>query len=284
MKNIVIPKPNNESLVAQLESLYNVFKNINFGEKLEFDLSLLNWTIPLLILPISAYINKTQSKFIINKCSIKGYLEKMSFPNGVNSISSFQRQIQKYKTFIPISILEKSKKINRERLESTLEEKIYKTLGNVPGARSAVWYPISELITNIFDHSKEDSGFIFVQFYPSKEYLDICIVDCGRGFVKTYKEEKGLEFSDENAILQVMEGHSVKKDPDRGFGVRTSKNMVCKALKGGGFIIISGSCALISVGKEEKLVSLPNFHWQGVIISYRIPKPTGPIDYLKYVV
>jgi len=284
MKNIVIPKPNNESLISQLGSLYNVFKGVNFGEKLEFDLSLLNWVIPLLVLPISAYINETQSKFKIDKCSIKGYLEKISFPNGGSSISSFQRQIQKYKTFIPISVLKKEEKVGRERLESILEEKIYETLGNVSGARSAVWYSISELITNIFEHSKKDSGFIFVQLYPQKGYLDICIVDCGRGFAKTYEEEKGLKLSDEDAISEVMKGNSVKKDTDRGYGVRTSKDVVCKALKGGGFILISGSCALVSIGEREKLASLPNFYWQGVIIAYRIPKPTGSVDYLRYVI
>jgi len=284
MKKIIIPKPKNDSLIAQLESLYKTFINTQHRENLNFDLSLLNWVCPLLILPVSAYINSTRSNCEINYSPIKSYLEKMSFPNGVNSISSFQRQIQKYRTFIPISVLKKEEKVSRERLESILEEKIYKTLGNVSGARSAVWYPMSELITNIFEHSKEDSGFIFVQFYPQKRYLDICIVDCGRGFAKTYEEEKKLKFSDEDAILEVIKGNSVKKDTSRGYGVRTSKDVVRKALKGGGFIMISGSCALISVGKKEKLVSLPNFYWQGVIIAYRIPKPTGAVDYLKYMV
>ncbi len=81
-----------------------------------------------------------------------------------------------------------------------------------------------------------------------------------------------------------MKGNSVKKDKDRGDGVRTSKDVVCKALKGGGFILISGSYALVSIGKREKLVSLHNFYWQGVIVAYRIPKPTGYVDYLKYIV
>ncbi|MBU4204762.1 hypothetical protein KKH26_01090, partial [Patescibacteria group bacterium] len=100
MKSITILQPNNESLVAQLGSFYNAFKGVSFGEKLEFDLSYLNWVFPLLILPISAYINETQSEVKIDTCNIKSYLEKISFPKGVNSISSFQRQIQKYKTYI----------------------------------------------------------------------------------------------------------------------------------------------------------------------------------------
>jgi len=283
MKNIVIPKPSSESLIAQLGSLYSVLKNVNFGERLEFDLSSLDWVIPLLILPISAYINETQSKFRIDECSIKGYLEKISFPRGVSSISSFQRQIQKHKSYIPISILDKKEKIDRERLEALFSEKIFKTLGNVAGAQNAICYPIAELVTNIFEHSKKDSGFIFGQFYSTNNYLDICIVDCGRGLTKTYKEEKGLILTDAEAISEAMKGNSVKKDKERGYGIRTSKNIICKAFKGGGFILLSGSCALVSVRQKEKLVSLPNFYWQGTIITYRIPKPTASIDISSYI-
>ncbi len=114
MKNIVIPRPNNDSLVAQLGSLYNTFKGVVFGEKLEFDLSLLDWVCPLLILPISAYINDTQSEFRIDNCSIKSYLSRINFPNGVSSVSSFQR----LKTFIPISVLTRGGGVDRERLVS----------------------------------------------------------------------------------------------------------------------------------------------------------------------
>ena len=142
---------------------------------------------------------------------------------------------------------------------------------------------MSELITNVFEHSKKDSGYIFAQFYPQKDYLDICIVDCGRGFATAYKEEKGLNLTDEQAITEAMMGNSVKEDKERGYGLRTSKNVVCKALKGGGFILISGSCALVATNRSEKLVFLRDFHWQGAIVAYRIPKPTGDIDYLKYV-
>jgi anti-sigma regulatory factor (Ser/Thr protein kinase) len=283
MKSITILQPDNESLVAQLGSLYNAFKGISFGEKLEFDLSYLNWVFPILILPISAYINETQSEVKIDICAIKSYLEKISFPKGVNSISSFQRQIQKYKTYIPISVLSKKEMVDRERLESLFSEKIYETLGNVSGAQNAVCYPIAELITNIFEHSKKESGFIFGQFYPNKNYLDICIVDCGRGFAKTYKEEKELKLSDAEAITEAMKGNSVKKDKERGYGIRTSKEVICKALKGGGFILISGSSALVSTGQGEKLVALSGFYWQGTIIAYRIPKPTGSIDISPYI-
>lgn len=283
MEKIVIPKPKNDSLTAQLESLYKTFINIQPRENLNFDLSLLNWVCPLLILPVSAYINNTRSDCEINYSPIKSYLEKIGFPKGVDSISSFQQRVQRYKSFIPISILKREAGASRERLEALFSEKIYEILGNVSGAQNAVCYPIAELVTNIFEHSKKDTGFIFGQFYPTKDYLDICIIDCGRGFAATYREEKGLKLSDINAISEAMSGNSVKPEKERGYGIWTSKRIIRDVLKGGGFVLISGSAGLVAENKKERLVSLPNFYWQGVIIAYRIPKPSGSLDISQFL-
>src|SRR4030042_4735485 len=103
MEKITIPKPRNDSLIAQLEALYKTFKNVQPKENLNFDLSLLDWVCPLLILPVSAYINNTRSNCEINDSPIKSYLERVSFPKGVDSISLFQQRIQKHKSFIPIT-------------------------------------------------------------------------------------------------------------------------------------------------------------------------------------
>src|SRR3989339_787678 len=116
MRKIIVPNPQNDSLLAQLGSLYKTFINTKNKEDLEFDLSLLNWVCPLLVLPISAYINNTRSGYTINQPDkIKTYLKTINFPNGIDSISSFQREIQKHKSYIPISILKKEQGAQRER-------------------------------------------------------------------------------------------------------------------------------------------------------------------------
>lgn len=90
MRKIIVPKPKNDSLLAQLGSLYKTFMSTKNKEDLEFDLSLVDWIYPLLILPISAYINNSHSTYKINSSNrIKTYLETINFPNGIDSISSF---------------------------------------------------------------------------------------------------------------------------------------------------------------------------------------------------
>lgn len=280
MRKVIVPQPKNDSLIAQLAALYKTFKDIPPKENLEFDLSELSWFCPLLILPLSAYINTTDSKY--SKNQNQSYLDTVKFPQGVDSLSSFEQQVQQHKTFIPVSALKREKGQEREQLESLFIGMVYKIIGSVPGAQNAIYYPLAELITNIFDHSKQNVGFIFGQFYPKKNYLDICIADCGRGLAGAYKQEKNLILSDENAIKEVMQGNSTKPNNERGYGVRTSQKVVCEGL-GGDFVIISGEAALISANKSEKLVFLKDFYWQGVIIAYRIPKPAGPIDISAYL-
>src|SRR3989344_2797846 len=284
MKSISVPATKGDSLTDQLVALYGSLKGLDAGEQVSFSFENISWTCPLLVLPISAYINATESTFDSdNSHTIKSYLDAVRFPKGVDSVSSFEQQVQEHKTYIPISVLEKQPGPERERLETQFAMLISSMLAQFPGVKDAVYYPISELVTNIFEHSKVQTGYLFGQWYPKKKYLDICIVDAGRGLAASYKEAKGTELSDADSIGEVMRGHSTKADKERGDGVRTSKRVAHDGL-GGGFVLVSGGAALISENGQEKLVTLPNFSWKGVIIAYRIPEPKGPLrisDYLE---
>lgn len=282
MEKTILQQPKTSTLLNQLVSLYSALKDKK-GQQLEFDFSRLKWACPLLILPISVYINSTKSKSNFEKSAISSYLNIISFPKGVNNVSEVQKIIQSTKSYIPISFLRKDNKIERERLEASFAKLVYKNLNTtIEGTKNAIYYPISELVTNIFEHSNQNEGYIFGQFYPNKNYLDICIVDRGRGLRKTYKEDKDFNLSDSDAIIEVLKGNSTKPDKERGYGVWTSKKVICEGL-GGSFVLISGSAALVSSNKEDKLFSLPNFNWEGVIVAYRIPKPDKPFDISPYV-
>ncbi len=279
MKRIIVAQPKNESLLANLECLYKCFREAN-GEKVHFDLSGVKWKSPLLLSAIAAYIHSTGSTY---ESGVDSYLDYVRFPKGVSSIRAFEEARQRSKTYIPISVLKKENGSGRERLESLFIDMVKSILAaQHPGVHDAISYPITEIVTNVLEHSGAEKGLIFAQYYQTKKYLDICIVDTGRGLSASYKEEKGLEFSDEEAIEEAMNGHSTKKDKERGYGLRTSKNIVCKAL-GGEFVFVSGSAVLVSDSKRERLAPLPGFNWQGVIVAYRIPKPSSPIDIYQFV-
>lgn len=283
MKQVKIKTIKDDNFILQLNALYSIFRNTENNEKIEFNLEQACWLCPIVLLPVSAYIQKTDSEYIkSSQETVNAYLNAICFPRGVNSVTNFEKLLQDKKSYTPISVLERNKEAEREDLEGMFSGMIYKLLGSTPGIQSAIYQPIAELVTNIFEHSGDDRGFIFGQYYPSKKFLDICIVDRGRGLAKTYEEAKNLSLTDEQAIVEVLQGHSTKNSNERGFGIRTSKNIVCKCFDGH-FAIISGSHAFVASKDKEQLVALPNFYWQGVIISYRINRPSGAIDITKYL-
>ncbi|MCX5667374.1 MAG: hypothetical protein NTY34_03565 [Candidatus Omnitrophica bacterium] len=282
MREVKVPNYKSDALLQQVLALYNSFKNIKKGEKVNFNLEDMSWAYPLIVLPLTSYIYSTGSTFTIGNSSLKSYLETINFPHGVDSVTAFEQQLHKGKNFVPISILKKDAREQRERLETLFLEMIYKILGNTKGTENAIYYPVAEFISNIFDHSKKDEGFVFGQLYQSKNFLDMCIVDNGRGLANAYKEENKVELSDVDAIKQALEGYSTKRDKERGYGIRTSTRVVCEAL-GGGFVLLSGNAAFLSFDNKKSIVNLPGFYWQGVIIAYRIPKPTHSINIIPYI-
>lgn len=279
MKNIIISQPKTDSLINQIVAFYQIFSKIKQNEKVNFDLTNLNWIYPFLILPVSAYIRKSDSEYIPPlDDNVLSYLNIINFPGGVNSVSAFN----KFSNYIPISLLKNKDSAGREQLETLFSKMVYKTLKSVPGTENAVYLPIAELVTNIFEHSGENEGWIFAQLYPKKKFLDLCILDCGRGLSKTYLQEKSLKISDLEAVKLAMTGHSVKSGIERGYGIRCSKKVICDGF-GGDFVIISGDAGLFSINGEEKLVQFPSLKWQGVIIVYRIPQPKKAIDINSYL-
>lgn len=283
MREINISEPKDESFKAQLLALYETFQNIRPGEKVNFNLDNINWIFPLLILPITAYIKHTGSTYTIGDAhKTKDYLDAIHFPLGIDSVDLFQNATQRLKSYVPISILKMTSPEQRERLETSFLEMVFKILAPNQGAMNAIYYPVGELVGNIFEHSKEKEGYVLGQFYPKKNYLDMCIVDCGRGLVKTYSEEKHLNLQDDEAIVQALEGNSTKANTERGYGVRTSRRVICEGLKGE-FAFISGQAVFLSYNNEKYMLILPQFNWQGVIVAYRIPKPEQPVDIGPYI-
>ena len=95
MRKIIVKAPRNEELVSQLESIVNAFSNIEAGEELDFDLTNIGWCCPLLVLPISAYVNDTSSSFSLpSKEDTKSYLQTISFPMGIDSVSELEASMQ----------------------------------------------------------------------------------------------------------------------------------------------------------------------------------------------
>lgn len=281
MKRVFPPKPKTEEFVHQLECFYLTFKKVFAEEDVHFDLSKLEWVTPLVLLPIVAHLRETRSEYTPpSSTDVRDYLKNVHFPEGTHSLNALQRS----KKYIPVSLIERGQQPqDRNEILYCFLNLFYKTIGSIKGTKSALFYSPTELVGNIFEHSHKNYGFVFGQIYSKKGYLDLCILDRGRGLAKSFKDEKGLDVTHLDAIRYAMSGYSTKPGVDRGFGVRTSRNMVCEALHGEFTMITGNACLLSKFGEKDKLFILPELNWQGVVLSYRIPFPRVPIEYVKYI-
>ncbi|NOY36342.1 MAG: hypothetical protein GXO83_02065 [Chlorobi bacterium] len=138
-------------------------------------------------------------------------------------------------------------------------------------------YLISEITDNIIEHAGVNRGWLLIQYYPTNEYLDLCIIDTGKTLLGSYKEHVFTDITtDAEAIKAAIEGISTKGDK-RGSGIRTSKAISTIGLQGD-FTILSGN----SIYYNDKILPLP-VHWPGTIIAMRIKKGIQNFSIYNYV-
>ena len=118
-------------------------------------------------------------------------------------------------------------------------------------------------------------GFLFTQFYPSKGFLDICIADTGVSILGSYQAVGRDDITThEQALQSALSGDSTKDDPNRGFGIRTSRKMLVKGL-GGNYFLWSGNAFLFGApGSKEAIKVVPQhlgIEWPGTYLALRIP-------------
>ena len=146
---------------------------------------------------------------------------------------------------------------------------------------------IDELTQNIVDHSGTEKGMIFAQFFQSKNFMDICIFDTGKGLFQSYIDsDKHKPKNDSEALNFAVYGKSTKDIPEsRGFGLSTSRDMLVNGLKGK-FFIMSGNSFFIQTAVKEEVVTVPELYsMKGCYIAMRVPildnQRFNPYDYME---
>jgi len=276
--NFVVEKPSLNNLPNHFSSVYKAFHSSlpNTGDVI--DLSALEFINPLTILPVATIASAQGCKVIPpNDPNASSYLKTIHFPDGVESVPRTGG------SYIPIGhLVGGDDPTGKERLESGIVQLILSNLS--PSDKigtNPIAYPISEIVTNIFDHSASNEGWLLGQYYAKKKQLELCILDRGQGVAKSYLSGKGLKYSDKEALERALSGESAKKSKERGYGLRTSRNMISNGL-GGQVLIYSGNAGFVSMGGNERMFELPDFYWQGVIVAFCIP--TGKnIDITPYL-
>ena len=265
------------------------FRKLENNEPIELDFSKCIFLTPFFLLPLAVLIQQERLKrdviIIKNEFNVQfnSYLDYILFERGLipEEIENedFQARLIPYesKTYIPIinfpSKRENNPTLIRDKIMNVLNSILRIQLNLSGGFRTAIIYLLDESINNIVDHSDAERGFVFAQYFPNRLFIDICIVDNGKSILGSYLQNGVKVASDIDAINLAINGKSTKKDKEheRGFGIRTSNNMLVSGMKGK-YLLYSGKAIFIKTVDKQEIIEIPDeLHWLGTIVALRIP-------------
>lgn len=284
-----------DRLVDGLTPVVHMMSQIEGAEEQEVtvDFSDTRFISPVFALSLIVYLSRCGKQ--VSFRNVPDYIELIGLCKGgikpdQMRHTEFLAQLEKYasKTYIPIIDFDAGRNSDaKEAVSSIVENMIIHQLSIQSNVANGFKYMIDETLDNITEHSDSDRGYIFAQAYPTKGFLDVCIADRGVSLLGSYEKLPDNEIlSDMEAIKAANRGLSSKNLPDaenRGFGIRTSKQMLIQGL-GGQYLMISGSSLYIKTRNLDSFYSMPNgLRWNGTIVALRIPYHSTTFNYINYI-
>ncbi len=290
------PRIKDRNFISGFQEALKIIEQINQHKDEDITLSFDNhaFVSPLFITVLLIYLKSHNLKYKIevgkNNYISTIYFEKEGlkpedFPLHFNQKLSSYRN----KTYLPIISFSTKLECNDERnsLVSAIETILKNQVGLQPNVLIGLKYLISESVDNIVEHSESERAYIFAQYFKTKMFLDICIADNGISLLGSYQKVNFENISNHvEALIAAQSGKSTKNLPDaenRGFGIKTSKNLLINGL-GGNYLMISGEALYIKTSEVENFVKMPpTISWKGTIIAMRIPYQNTNFSYINYV-
>lgn len=200
------------------------------------------------------------------------------------------QNIQTGKTYIPVKKICKTptSEFDSRPLTDWLTQ--LKGVSITSALKNAVTYLVSEVICNIEEHASTDCLYVNAQSYPSNGYLELAIADCGIGLLESYKTNQFDEVTSmPEAFQYALNGQSTKvQEQGRGFGIRTSRAMLHRGLKGRHILWSGNAFSYFDSQLQKDVIKTFPQHtgvwYQGTIAYFRIPlmSPTS-FNYISYL-
>lgn len=284
----------------RIGSVFNhLFRIISQTEAAESDEVIWDFTHsdflhPFFLAPLSIY---KQNSFKTITCKgkspiIDSYHRIIAFDSTLHVDERFSdRSLEVYtrKTYTPICSFPANNVKVSDRLEQIVQRIIRAQTHYGTALQAPLSYLLSEIVCNINQHSRARDGYIFCQYLKKERALCLCIADNGNNVFGSYIRTRTMldRVTDEAIALQYANnGYSTKGLPERGYGLRTSRDMLVNGL-GGDYFMLSGSAFYRHTRSSEGAVLLPStIVWDGTIVLLRIPidVPQGfsLYNYLEY--
>ncbi|KIL35187.1 hypothetical protein SD71_16330 [Cohnella kolymensis] len=229
---------------------------------------------PLLLAVVSAFVEKLRLRhdvdvLCVNLSSVNAdYISRMNFFDevGFHYQEHFTRRKESGR-FIPITRITES---NYMSITSDLTKIIQQQWGGIDGSIvAALDWSIAEIIDNVFNHSETKiDGFVVAQHFPSRNRIDVTVVDGGMGIPKRLKSRAIYKDLSATEALDIAVEKDVTVDPEinKGAGLFYTKRIIQE--NRGTLRINSDKAQLRVTGKVKRVDDAPK--WTGTIVHLRI--------------
>lgn len=294
METIQIPERIHDNFGDGINRFFRLVRKVRAlpeEEEVTLDMRQCRFLTPFFLLPLFLFVRKERQRRIVNilmqenEYSCASYLRHICFETGLKpeiyQHADYSRLMEEYgrKTYIPIIDFPADRRANntdmRDQFLSTINNLLTQQVALGGNFKTGIMYLIDETINNVVDHSQEERGFIFAQYFRTNGYIDICVGDGGIGILGSYQQAGRSDIAtDRDAVIKAANGVSTKNRPEaegRGFGISTSLNMLVNGLRGK-YFLLSGTAFLIKTLATEEVVTVPDsLHWPGTIVALRVP-------------
>jgi hypothetical protein len=174
--------------------------------------------------------------------------------------------------------------VKATRFDGTYVEKIYEICSSkgLDGKNvQAIKYVTSELIANIFEHSKCNSSAFMAEAYKRSGFVEVAFFDNGITIPGSFADA-GIRRTDQECIKESVTGTSTKPEGGRGHGLPSTISIL-KAINCD-ILIVSRNAALYINGtnkylKEDIIYELDDLSkLEGTLVSFQAYFPTKTVN------
>lgn len=228
-----------------------------------------------------------QKQFRLIGVSTDDYMNYMGFWTSISDKeNSTERKVRK--SHVPISRMRVADVLAESRRRSMPPSNIMSNLSaelaelllqeGESTLNETIAYSIQELLRNAVDHSESESLWYCAQFWPSKDIVELAILDEGRGILNSLLENETLAPKSESEAIQLSlkQGVSrinfdkIKDSENSGVGLF----VLCELAKQSGslFVLSNGTGILLEDGGSTEYLTTS----KGVAVRLRIrPSAVG---------
>lgn len=275
------------------------------AKKIVFDHQNLGFVTPFGMLLIGAKIRRFCSKrqttqFFDRNYKGKSYAANMGFFHSVNQpFGKKPGELKGNTNYIPISDVSIKQlgikaRFNTEHMVESVERKAKKLAivlcNEDPDLLDTLTYAIREIMRNVVEHGDVNKIWYAGQYWPTKDIVEVAILDEGIGIKKSLLKNPKLDIKDdEDALLLAIEpGISGNTKPfdandpfsNSGFGLFMTSR-ICQ--EGGDFVICSNS-RLLHINARRRVIKNINFQGTAVRLRLKVSKIESLKSYTKRLV